>query len=102
MFAVVDIAGQQFKVSENAKYYVPKINAELNSDLSFGSVLLFSDENGTTVGTPFVDKVKVYAKVIEHLRDDKVIVFKKKRRKGYQKQNGHRQYLSKIEITKIG
>lgn len=102
MFAVVDIAGQQFKVSENAKYNVPRLDAEVNSDLSFGSVLLFSDENGTTVGAPFVNKVKVYAKVLEHFKDDKVFVFKKKRRKGYQKLNGHRQLLSKIEITKIG
>ena len=102
MLAVVDIAGQQFKVTENKKYYVPRLNAEVDSDFTFNSVLLLSDENGTKVGTPFINKVKVQAKVLEHLKDEKVLVFKKKRRKGYQKSNGHRQLLSKIEITKIG
>ncbi|MGE5363989.1 MAG: 50S ribosomal protein L21 [Bacteroidota bacterium] len=102
MFAVVDILGKQFKVSENNKYYVPRVEAEPESDVTFDSVLLFSDENGTQVGTPFVKSLKVQAKVLEHLKDDKVIVFKKKRRKGYQLMNGHRQLLSKIEITKIG
>ncbi|MEI7812042.1 MAG: 50S ribosomal protein L21 [Ignavibacteria bacterium] len=102
MFVIVDIAGQQFKVSENRKYYVPRLKAEPETEITFDSVLLLSDEQGTKVGTPFLNDLKVQAKVIEHLKDDKVIVFKKKRRKGYRVKNGHRQFLSRIEITKIG
>jgi large subunit ribosomal protein L21 len=102
MFAVVDIAGQQFKVSEKIQYYVPKLNEELEKDVTFKNVLLLSDENGTKVGNPFLSGVEVKAKVISHVKDDKVIVFKKKRRTGYDKKNGHRQQLTKIEITNIG
>jgi len=102
MFAVVDIAGQQFKVSEKIQYYVPKLNEELEKDITFKNVLLLSDENGTKVGNPFLSGVEVKAKVISHVKDDKVIVFKKKRRTGYDKKNGHRQQLTKIEITNIG
>ena len=102
MFAVVDILGQQFKVSENSKYFVPRLQEEPNNSVTFKNVLLFVDEAGTKVGHPYVDGVKVNAKVLEHTKDDKVIVFKKKRRTGYDKKNGHRQSLTKIEITKIG
>ena len=102
MLAVVDILGQQFKVSENVQYYVPRLDEEPNNSVTFKNVLLLSDETGTKVGNPYVEGVKVNAKVIEHLKDDKVIVFKKKRRTGYDKKNGHRQQLTKIEITKIG
>lgn len=102
MFAVVDIAGQQFKVSEKIQYYVPKLNLEPEKDVTFKNVLLLSDENGTKVGNPFLSGVEVKAKVIGHVKDDKVIVFKKKRRTGYDKKNGHRQQLTKIEITTIG
>ena len=101
MFAVVDIAGQQFKVSENTKYFVPKLNSEANSDITFENVLLFSDGKKTEVGAPVVEGAKVQAKVLEHLKDNKVIVFKKKRRKGYRVLNGHRQQLTRIEVTKI-
>ena len=102
MYAVVDIAGQQFKVEENTKYYVPRLDAELESDVSFDSVLLLSDDKETKIGTPTVDGAKVSAKVLEHLKDEKVIVFKKKRRKSYKVKRGHRQHLTRIEITKIG
>jgi large subunit ribosomal protein L21 len=102
MFAVVNIAGQQFKVSEKTQYYVPKLNEEPEKDVTFKDVLLISDENGTKVGNPFLNGVEVKAKVLGHLKDDKVIVFKKKRRTGYDKKNGHRQQLTKIEITNIG
>ena len=102
MFAVVDIAGQQFKVSEKIQYYVPKLNEEIEKDITFKNVLLLSDENGTKIGNPFLSGVEVKAKVISHVKDDKVIVFKKKRRTGYDKKNGHRQQLTKIEITNIG
>ena len=101
MYAVVDIAGQQFKVEENTKYYVPRLDAELETDVSFDSVLLLSNDKETKIGTPTVKGAKVSAKVLEHLKDEKVIVFKKKRRKSYKVKNGHRQHLTRIEITKI-
>ncbi len=102
MFAVVDIAGQQFKVTENETHYVPKLDAEADASVTFDSVLLYNDGKETKVGAPTVEGVKVEAKVLEHLKDEKVIVFKKKRRKSYKVKNGHRQQLTKIEITKIG
>ncbi|MGA7836858.1 MAG: 50S ribosomal protein L21 [Ignavibacteriaceae bacterium] len=102
MFAVVDISGQQLKVAENTKYYVPKLKEEINTEISFDSILLLGDDKSTKVGTPYVEGAKVTAKVLEHVKDDKVIVFKKKRRTGYQKSNGHRQQLTRIEVTKIG
>lgn len=101
MFAVVDIAGQQFKVFENQKYYVPRLKAEPNADVVFDSVLLLGDENSTKVGAPTVLGAKVQAKVLEHLKDEKVIVFKKKRRISYKRKRGHRQFLTRIEVTKI-
>lgn len=102
MIAVVDILGQQFKVSENNKYYVPRLTQEPDSEVTFDQVLLLSDGKETKVGSPVVKGAKVTAKVLEHLKDDKVLVFKKKRRKGYQKMNGHRQHLTRIEVTQIG
>ncbi len=102
MFAVVDIAGQQFKVSEKEKHYVSLLNAEPDSEVVFDSVLLYSDDAGVKVGKPYVDGLKVTAKVLTHVKDDKVLVFKKKRRKDYDKLNGHRQHLTRIEILKIG
>ena len=101
MFAVVDILGQQFKVSENEKYYVPRIKQDVDSEVTFDSVLMVGDEKKVKVGNPAVKGAKVTAKVLEHLRDDKVIVFKKKRRISYQKYNTHRQQLTRIEILKI-
>ncbi len=102
MFAIVNIAGQQFKVSENEKHYVPLLDAEVESELTFDEVLLLADENETKVGTPTVDGLKVYAKVLQHTQDDKVIVFKKKRRISYRRLKGHRQDLTQIQVTKIG
>lgn len=102
MIAVVDILGQQFKVSENTKYYVPRLKQEPESEITFDQVLLLSDGKETKVGSPVVKGAKVTAKVLEHTKDDKILVFKKKRRKGYRKQNGHRQQLTRIEVTKIG
>lgn len=101
MIAVVDILGQQFKVTENTKYYVPRLRQEPESEVTFDQVLLLSDGKETKVGNPLVKGAKVTAKVIEHTKDNKVIVFKKKRRKGYQKLNGHRQQLTRIEVTRI-
>ncbi len=102
MLAVVDILGQQFKVSENTKYYVPRLDAELNSDVTFDKILAIIDDKNTKIGDPFVKNAKVTAKILEHVKDDHLVVFKKKRRTGYEKKNGHRQQLSRIEITKIG
>lgn len=101
MFAIVNIAGQQFKVVENTKYYVPKLEADVDSEVTFDEVLLVSNDDSTAIGTPYVAGKKVEAKVLQHLKDDKVIVFKKKRRTGYQKSNGHRQQLTQIQVTKI-
>ncbi len=102
MFAVVDIAGQQFKVTENTKYYVPLLKENPDSEVTFDKVLLFNDGKTTKIGNPGVSGVRVKAKVLEHLKDDKVIVFKKKRIISYKKTRGHRQQLTKIEVTKIG
>ncbi|PKL83441.1 MAG: 50S ribosomal protein L21 [Ignavibacteriae bacterium HGW-Ignavibacteriae-3] len=101
MFAVVDIAGQQFKVLENTKYYVPRLKAEPDTEITFDSVLVLGDDKATKIGTPTVKGAKVQAKVLEHLRDEKVIVFKKKRRISYKRKNGHKQLLTRIEVTKI-
>ena len=101
MFAVVDILGQQFKVTEKTKYYVPRLKADVDSEVEFDTVLLLTDDSGTKVGAPNIKGAKVTAKVLEHLKDDKVIVFKKKKRKGYKVKKGHRQQLSRIEVTKI-
>ena len=102
MFAVVDISGQQFKVTEKTKYYVPRLKDEPDSEVTFPNVLMFGGDNGVKIGSPYVEGVTVSAKVLDHVKDDKVIVFKKKRRTGYDKFNGHRQQLTRIEITKIG
>jgi len=101
MFAVVDILGQQFKVAENTKYYVPRLKDKIDTEVTFDSVLILNDDKKVKIGNPSVKGAKVTAKVLEHLKDDKVIVFKKKRRKGYKKKQGHRQELTRIEITKI-
>lgn len=102
MFAVIDILGQQFKVTEKSKYYVPKLAQDVDSEVTFDTVLLYSDDNGVKVGSPLVSGLTVTAKVLDHVKDDKVLVFKKKRRKSYKRLKGHRQQLSRIEITKIG
>lgn len=101
MFAVVDIAGQQFKVIENTKYYVPRLKAEPDTEITFDSVLVLGDDKATKIGTPTVKGAKVQAKVLEHLKDEKIIVFKKKRRISYKRKNGHKQLLTRIEVTKI-
>jgi large subunit ribosomal protein L21 len=101
MFAIVEILGQQMKVEANKEYFVHRLDSEEGSKVSFDNVLLTSDGSNTTLGAPMLSGAKVSATVIEHLKGDKVIVFKKKRRKGYKVKNGHRQYLSKIKIDSI-
>ena len=101
MFAIVEIAGQQFKVAKDQKVFVHRLATEEGKKVSFDNVLMLSDGNKVTVGAPAIDGAQVGAKVIKHLKGDKVIVFKKKRRKGYRKLNGHRQNLSHIQIQEI-
>lgn len=102
MVAVVNIAGQQHKVSPAEKLYVPKLAQKVGAMVTFDSVLLVADDSGVKVGNPTVSGVSVQAKVLGHAKDDTVIVFKKKRRKGYRVRKGHRQPYTEIEITKIG
>lgn len=101
MYAIVEIAGQQFKVKQGDVLYCNRLNGEVESAITFDKVLLIDNEGNTRVGTPVLEGAKVDAKIIEHLKADKVLVFKKKRRKGYQKLNGHRQCLSKVRIENI-
>ena len=101
MYAIVEIAGQQFKVEKDQQIFVHRLEAEEGSKIDFDEVLLLDDAGTVNVGAPVIKGAKVTAKVLEHLKGDKVIVFKKKRRKGYKVKNGHRQYLTKLEILKI-
>jgi large subunit ribosomal protein L21 len=101
MYAIVDIAGQQFKVEANRKVFVHRLAAEEGASIEFDKVLLVDNNGKVSIGAPVVAGAKVTAKVLSHLKGDKVIVFKKKRRKGYKKKNGHRQYLTQIQIESI-
>ena len=101
MYAVVEIQGSQFKVSKDQKLFVNRIDAKEGSKVSFDNVLLLDDGKKVQVGKPALSGTLVEAKVISHLKDDKVIVFKKKRRKGYKVKNGHRQPITEIIIQGI-
>ena len=101
MFAVVEIAGQQYKVNPAEKLYVPRLEGEVGSSVKFDKVLLLADDKTVKVGSPNVSGASVQAKVLAHVKDDKVIVFKKKRRKGYRVKRGHRQQYTHIEIVSI-
>lgn len=101
MYAIVEIAGQQFKVAKDQKVYVHRLQNEEGSKVTFDNVLLLEDGSNITIGAPAIDGAAVEAKVIKHLKGDKVIVFKKKRRKGYKVKNGHRQYLTELVIESI-
>lgn len=101
MFAIVNIRGKQYRISENDKVYVPKLKEEIGSKVSFDNVLMFSkDDKSFQVGAPKLE-MKVEATVLGHVKDEKVIVFKKKRRKGYKRTKGHRQQYTQIEINSI-
>ncbi|MCL4123394.1 UNVERIFIED_CONTAM: hypothetical protein GTU68_027815 [Idotea baltica] len=100
MYAIVEIAGQQFKVAKNQKVFVHRLQDKEGSKVTFDNVLLL-DDGKVTVGAPAIEGAAVTAKILKHLKGDKVIVFKKKRRKGYKVKNGHRQYLSEIQIETI-
>ena len=101
MYAIVEIGAQQYKVEEGNKIYVHKLSKEEGSKIEFDRVLLVDNDGKVLVGTPVVSGAKIEATVLEEVKGDKVIVFKKKRRKGYKKKNGHRQQYTRIEITKI-
>ena len=101
MYAIVDIAGQQFKVEKDQQIFVHRLEVKEGSKVDFEKVLLIDNSGKVNVGAPVIKGAKVTAKVLDHLKGDKVIVFKKKRRKGYKVKNGHRQYLTKLEILKI-
>lgn len=101
MYAIVEIAGQQFKVVKDQQLFVHRLEGKEGSKVVFDKVLLLDNAGKVTVGAPAVTGASVSGKIIEHLRDDKVIVFKKKRRKGYKKSNGHRQDLTMIKVESI-
>ncbi|HAB28857.1 MAG: 50S ribosomal protein L21 [Xanthomarina sp.] len=101
MYAIVEIAGQQFKVEKDQKVFVHRLATEEGKQVSFDNVLLLADGDKVTVGAPAINGAQVGAKVLKHLKGDKVIVFKKKRRKGYRVKNGHRQSLTEIVIESI-
>jgi len=102
MYAIVEIAGQQYKVEKDQQLFVHRLEGKEGSKVNFDNVLLTANGDKIEVGAPAVKGVSVSAKIIEHLKGDKVIVFKKKRRKGYKVRNGHRQYMTKIQIDGIG
>lgn len=101
MYAIVEIAGQQFKVSKGDEIFCNRLKGEVESSITFDKVLLIEDNGNTRVGAPVLQGAKVDAKIVQHLRADKVLVFKKKRRKGYQTLNGHRQDMTKVRIENI-
>ena len=102
MYAVVEIAGKQYKVAQNDKIYVPKMKGDKGATVTFDKVLLLGDDKETSVGNPLVKGANIEATVLEHMKDDTVIVFKKKKRKGYRVKKGHRQAYTHVQITKIG
>lgn len=101
MYAIVEIAGKQFKVRENDSLYVPRLQADVDEAVTFDRVLLVANDDSTNVGAPIVDGASVSAKVLRHVKGDKVIVFKKKRRKRYQVQRGHRQQYTHIQVNEV-
>jgi len=101
MYAIVEIAGQQFKVAKDQKVFVHRLKEEEGEKVTFSNVLLIGNDASVTVGAPAIKGAAVEAKILKHLKGDKVIVFKKKRRKGYRVKNGHRQYLTELLIEGI-
>ena len=101
MYAIVEIAGQQIKVEKDKEIFVHRLQGNEGDNVEFDNVLLTANDNDFKVGSKSVGKVKVSATIVEHMKGDKVIIFKKKRRKGYRVRNGHRQYLTKIKINDI-
>jgi large subunit ribosomal protein L21 len=102
MYAIVDIAGKQYKVAKDQYIYAPRMEGEAGSSVSFDKVLLVDNDGKIDVGAPSISGIKVSGKILEHVKGNKVIIFKKKRRKGYAVKNGHRQQFTKIQIESIG
>ena len=101
MYVIVDIQGQQFKVKQDQRLFVHRINADQGSEVEFEKVMLIDNEGAITVGTPVVEGAKVVVEILSHLKGDKVLIFKKKRRKGHRKLNGHRQQFSEGRLKSI-
>ena len=101
MYAIVEIGGHQYKVAENDLIYVDHLANDVDEKVDFDRILLVSDDKKVHVGKPVVEGAKIQATVVDHVKADKLIVFKKKRRKGYQKRTGHRQKLTQIRIDKL-
>ena len=101
MYAIVEIAGQQFKVEKDKKIFVHRLAGEIDSQVTFDKVLLVDQDDKVSVGTPVLTNAKVEAKIVNHVKGDKVIVFKKIKRKGFQKSNGHRQQFTQLHIQNI-
>jgi large subunit ribosomal protein L21 len=101
MYAIVEIAGQQFKVEQGKKIFVHRLETEEGKQIEFNKVLLIEDEGNITIGEPVIKDAIVEGKILDHMRGDKVIIFKKKRKKGYRIKNGHRQNFTEVEIISI-
>jgi len=101
MYVIVDIQGQQFKVQQDQKLFVHRINAEQGSEVEFEKVMLIDNDGDVQVGAPVIEGAKVVVEVLSHVKGDKVLIFKKKRRKGYRKLNGHRQQFSEVRVKEI-
>ena len=101
MYAIVNISGKQFKATEGTRVRIPKQTGDAGAKLTFDNILLFHDGTNTQIGTPTVSGASVTATVVDHGRERKILIYKKKRRKGYQRKNGHRQWYTEIEIQKI-
>lgn len=101
MYVIVDIQGQQFKVKQDQRLFVHRINADQGSEVEFEKVMLVDNDGAVTIGTPVVEGAKVVVEILSHLKGDKVLVFKKKRRKGHRKLNGHRQQFSEVRVKSI-
>lgn len=101
MYAIVEIGGHQYKVEKDQRLFVNRLSGSEGDKVQFDNVLLIDNKGKVNVGAPIISGAAVEAKIVEHLKADKVIVFKKKRRKGYKKKNGHRQFITSVEISKI-
>ena len=101
MYAIINISGKQFKVVSGARFRVPKQNGETGSNITFDQVLLINNGKSTEIGNPTLKGASVTGKIVDHGRYRKILVYKKKRRKGYQRKNGHRQWFTEIEFNKI-
>ena len=101
MYAIVNISGKQFKATEGARVRVPRQTGDAGAKVTFDNVLLVHDGSSTQIGTPTVTGATVTATVVEHGREKKILIYKKRRRKGYQRKNGHRQWFTEVEIQKI-